>query len=352
MGPEDDAQLRPIGVRAYISLSSGELLPDRYPVRLMSRSLTVFAVRVMTAQAAPHGDNYERMMVFQAVAAANLDHLPIESEGLAAALRGDADAARLMRPVSVLAIAQSLNTPYETTRMRAHQLVEAGFCTRAEAGLLLSNAWMKSVEARHSRQAVKAEGIALLHQLAALGYDFGLTAMITGTLDALAFETSVQAVPIEIAAHLFTVTILRILEQSKGVFGSVIEVMIWFDVSRENMRPVMASRDLSWRYGAMEDGPVPDDLRVPVSIRSTAKRLSIPYETARRASLALCEKGHLVRARGGLISPATMVDDDAPGVALQRAGMVQFARTVSELRKLGCVFPVAEGAVEPRAADC
>ena len=75
-------------------------------------------------------------VIAMAVSQANVAHL-IQPEGT---VRDPApgsvpDAAR--RPVSVLAISQSLGLPYETTRRHIEKLVKAGYCVRVQKGVIV-----------------------------------------------------------------------------------------------------------------------------------------------------------------------------------------------------------------------
>lgn len=81
-----------------------------------------FFVRGIEIAARAHGGDLLRGIIFTAIAVANSEHLGAGGEPTGAA--GD------RRPVSVLAISNSIGVPYETTRRYVNMMVRDGQCER------------------------------------------------------------------------------------------------------------------------------------------------------------------------------------------------------------------------------
>lgn len=81
-----------------------------------------FFIRGIEIAARAHGGDLLRGIIFTAIAVANSEHLGAGGEA-----GGDAGE---KRPVSVLAISNSIGVPYETTRRYVNMMVNDGQCVR------------------------------------------------------------------------------------------------------------------------------------------------------------------------------------------------------------------------------
>lgn len=91
----------------------------------------------MQTVAANHGGDFVRAIIVMTIMQANVQHLGRDPS------RIDGDGAvpdERMRPISALAIANSLGVPRETVRRHIHRLAEAGICRRVTGGYIIPEA--------------------------------------------------------------------------------------------------------------------------------------------------------------------------------------------------------------------
>lgn len=91
-------------------------------LQLAARLGGEFFIRGIEIAARAHGGDLLRGIIFTAIAVANSEHLGAGGEM--------AEGADDRRPVSVLAIANSIGVPYETTRRYVNMMVRDGQCVR------------------------------------------------------------------------------------------------------------------------------------------------------------------------------------------------------------------------------
>jgi hypothetical protein len=86
-----------------------------------------------------HGGDLLTAIIGQAIIAANTAHLVDgrKAEPPRFAGRAELPPDELRRPVSVLALAESLGLPFETTRRHVNKLIAAGLCKRVKGGVIL-----------------------------------------------------------------------------------------------------------------------------------------------------------------------------------------------------------------------
>lgn len=91
-----------------------------------------FFIRGIEIAARAHGGDLLRGIIFTAVAVANSEHLSAGGDPVG----GDGE----KRPVSVLAISNSIGVPYETTRRYVNMMVRDGQCERhGRRGVVISD---------------------------------------------------------------------------------------------------------------------------------------------------------------------------------------------------------------------
>lgn len=91
-----------------------------------------FVLRLMQTVSANHGGDFVRAIIVMTIMQANLQHLSrdqVEADG------GVPD--DRLRPISALAIANSLGVPRETVRRHIHRLAEDGVCRRVTGGYII-----------------------------------------------------------------------------------------------------------------------------------------------------------------------------------------------------------------------
>lgn len=202
------------------------------------------------------------------------------------------------RPVSISAIAASLNLPYETARRRLRHLAGEGACTLSEAGAVVPQAFLGSPGYLESGRALHERLWAFYRASRALG--------MVGPLPASHYPVE-SGVPVRGAIRLAADYLLRSAETFVQHFGDLVAGLIGMTVLCEATAPR--------RPG--------DDER---SIRNSAvaERLQMPVETVRRHALALVARGRLVRTSGGLSIPEpTLSGHELSAVLRENSAHVQ-----------------------------
>src|SRR5207342_3648220 len=105
--------------------------PSEATLRTANRVSADYAIRFLVLLRTLGPGDLLDTLVSLALIQANVGHIDNHGPDAPAGLRSDgAVPDDLRRPVSVLALADALGLPYETTRRRIAGLAEAGLCTR------------------------------------------------------------------------------------------------------------------------------------------------------------------------------------------------------------------------------
>lgn len=108
-------------------------------------------------------------IIFAAIGQANVAHLMGPDDDYAGLAVIPPDEVR--RPVSVLAIAQSLRLPYETTRRHVEKMVRSGACRRVKGGVIVPAAILDTPANRDLVRANMTNLRRLFRALKAAGVD-------------------------------------------------------------------------------------------------------------------------------------------------------------------------------------
>lgn len=111
-------------------------------VRAVVRADGVYVLDVIEAKRPFHDDDPVEAVIFTAVATENTRHLPQAEFSTADAVAPDT----LRRPVSALAMATSLNIPYETLRRMFARMVRAGRLARVKDGFIVPEEAQRRIE--------------------------------------------------------------------------------------------------------------------------------------------------------------------------------------------------------------
>jgi hypothetical protein len=211
------------------------------------------------------------------------------------------------RPVSVRAVASSMQLPYETARRNIRRLELQGACVTTEAGVVVPTAFMTSAA------YMKAAGIghermhALYRMLAARG--------LLDPLPAANYQESEP--PVRAAVRLMSDYLLRSAEAIGGRTGDLTSTLV--------LLPLLASAV------GLESGE-----RAPLSAGALARRTRLPAETVRRHVLMLREAGTCVSGPGGLALGDKVLD--MPGWrGLLRENAIAVQRLFAGLAERGVV---------------
>jgi hypothetical protein len=208
------------------------------------------------------------------------------------------------RPVSVRAVAASMQLPYETARRNIRRLEAQGVCTVSEAGVVVPASFMLSPEYFEAARI----GHERLHALYRM-----LTAR--GLLEALPPPNYDEAEPpIRGAVRLLSDYLLRTAEAVGGRTGDLVTALV--------ATPLLAAA-----AGAEPGEPPPSR-----SIAAVARRLRMPAETVRRHAAALVTQGVCetvpqgVRLAGQTLSAPTwraLLRENAIAVQRMFAGLAE-----------------------------
>jgi DNA-binding Lrp family transcriptional regulator len=199
----------------------------------------------------------------------------------------------LRRPVTMNALASSLELPFETVRRRVQRLVAEGMVRHVEGGVIVPTAVLDQPKYYESGFRGYERLRAFYYQLSDLG--------LLRDLPPPSADLAGGIVPVRAVARLAGAYVLRVIE-ALGSIGDLIDGLIVLEVFRSNIEHV--SSDLRGGEGFEHADMLPDSERRPIPVLALAGRLGIPHETARRHVMQLIERDIVVRVRGGLIVPA------------------------------------------------
>ena len=305
------------------------------PARILIRSYADMTLCWGRAEQAPFGGDPLSTFVFQTLLGANRCHLPYasaESRLLAQvgppAAAAMAERRALLRPVSIHAVSQSLNLPYETVRARVQAMIDQGQAERVRGGLLAVAALQADgpfADAVLSTHAIILESF---RALKLLGFDFSAHTQPSQTA-----EPPPPGLVVRIVMDMSN----RYIELLSPTFGGLLPMTIWAGAMRANVRELMADPATAWRY-AGQDEPPPDALRKPISVRALSAELGLPFETTRRHVATMLDRGWLAAIPGqGVITPVSALGSDRLGrTNLQLPGL--YARMISDLTRVGFDF--------------
>lgn len=200
----------------------------------------------------------------------------------------------LRRPVSINAIASSLNMPFETARRRIKGLVDQGLCQIVEGGVIVPTEILVSQE--YLQNAFKA-----YERLRAFYYelrDLDLLTQLPGPTVGLA---AAQA-PIRATARLASDYVLRVIEALLQSIGDLAEGFVVLAIFCANVEGL--SDDVRGADGVQARDFVDDGLRRPIRINALAERVGLPPETTRRHVMSLVNRGFVRRLPSGFVVPA------------------------------------------------
>lgn len=229
----------------------------------------------------------------------------------------------LRRPVSMNAVAHSLQLPYETVRRHITRLVAEGVCELGPRGAIVSAEVLESPGHRTMTLETYDRVREFYHRLRRLGE-------LEGVQGAPA-RTSVHP-PARLVGRVASDYVLRVLDMVTRQVGDLVGGLIFLDILRANTEG-LADDD---RGGPDPEpsGFVPDARRRPVRVSDLSTRLGIPDETVRRHAARLVEDDRCERTPAGLIVPARVLARP-PVVQMMRDNYSSLRRMYAILAQLG-----------------
>jgi len=177
------------------------------------------------------------------------------------------------RPISVMALAESLRLPFETVRRRVRRLADAGLCQVGEGGVVVPQAVVTSAP----YLAVQTARVARLARFEADLLAAGVLAAPTGLGDGVATRSADRA----LAGYM-----LRACDQLIALTGGAMAGFMLLGLAAANSEVSGAAAPR-----------LADLASQPASAADLARRLHMPHETVRRNLFALAELGFARRQR-------------------------------------------------------
>lgn len=234
-------------------------------------------------------------LIFAVVLSAGIAHLPLR-DARTGRFHGIEDAEKLGRPITATAIALSMALPLTTVRRRAAQLVATELLVRQRGGFAIAPPCFTASKLANVNAAHAHDLIAMLRVLADAGYPPAVRAI----------AADIAALPPGVVERPLLAFAMRAMETFAELYGDLTASTIVSAILALNIRHITHDPVLSLRY-AGEDTPPGDDVRRPVSLRTVAATIDIPFETVRRRVAMLVAEGVIVRHSDGVTVPTRIM---------------------------------------------
>ena len=301
-------------------------------LRVLSRLTGAFLLD--TVQIARGASDPLDTLLASAIIQANVADIQRHADVLVAFAESDAPPPdSLRRPVSINAVAASLNLPFETVRRRIGAMARDGFVRFVDGGVIVPAQALS--EPRYAVDAYRG-----YERLRAFYYDLSDLGLL-GELPPPTVELAPGVVPVRAVARLVGAYVLRVAEAIARI-GDLWDGLILFEVFRSNTEHWSA--DVRGQEGTAAADMPPDAMRRPVSVGFVARRLGMSPETVRRHVLGMIDRGFIVRTAGGLIVPAEALARPAvfPSLAVSAANLHRLMAALSQLGVLAVWDSVRE----------
>lgn len=227
----------------------------------------------------------------------------------------------MRRPVSIAAVAGSLNVPYETVRRRVARLANSGAIVQTSKGLVVPSSALS-----HPMYVITA--VARYERMKR--FYFELKEM--GVLENLPAPDSaappLRAPPVRLVNRLIGEYMLRIIEVFMARLGDAVTGLVAMEMGRANAEHLdEAARQV--------EGPMPDDLRKPIAMLALAKRLRLPPETVRRHVNRLEELGLCHKVPGGRLAEIRELQGTGEGHSPIGWNLMNMMRLMARLSAFG-----------------
>jgi DNA-binding transcriptional regulator YhcF (GntR family) len=222
-----------------------------------------------------HGGNLNRSLTYFAIQDANVEHLSRDPK-LAWTYADDYPPDNVRRPISVHALAQTLNFSPETVRRHVLALIEEGACDRIEGqGVIIPKRHLMTPKIQGQRMAIIAAFNQLISDLNAIGFDFAAAPPRNSSISEAVRNRNTA--PVLLITRLINAYILRVLMDGIRVLGDFPTNVIYGMIMAINTRHITFDPKLTWRFAGADQTP-PDDFRTPVSIRQLAAELGMALQ--------------------------------------------------------------------------
>jgi hypothetical protein len=263
-------------------------------IRAVVRATNEFFLRTIDTMTVGQHDNMITALIFTAIWTANVRHITQGGENTLYGGIDDVPPDGIRRPVSVMAVANSLRMPYETVRRHAQALIEAGECVRVDKrGLVVPSAVFDKPKYRVAIRDGYPLLLKFLSDLKVCAFDF---APYRRVLPQTVTAPPPGALPANMRAILRPA--MELLLRGVDLLGHAhnddfLRAVVFSAVWSANVRHLANSGE-ALEYGGLDALP-PDEVRRPVTVSTIAATLHLPYETTRRYVQKLVADGLLTR---------------------------------------------------------
>lgn len=242
--------------------------------------------------------NFVTALIFLAITRANVREITTSRDAAMRHLglgQTPPDSARI--PVTIYALARDLRTPYETVRRHVLKLKAMGVCVVTPEGVLVPAAIFEAAEKLRGAGNAEQSFRALVTNAAR----FGIVAH--GRYRPVAHDVTLQVA--RLSANYFVDSVCAIANR---LDLDVLSVLVMMTLGLMNTESITQDETLAHQFGGL-DGIPPDELRTPVAVYAISKFLMLPYETTRRSTQRLAERGLVARNEaGGLTLPSAALE--------------------------------------------
>jgi DNA-binding IscR family transcriptional regulator len=197
---------------------------------------------------------------------------------------------RLRRPVSINAVAHSLNLPFETVRRRAQKMADAGLCIIGAHGIVVPHSTVTLPSYLAEQRARYERARAFYRTLKAVG---------ALPVDVAATAPSPPADPLVRAANwAFSEYVLRACSDLIAVTGNVTSSRILMELVLANTRRLATEALVDWARDPLQTGR-------PIRVAALVGPLRLPRETIRRHLHRLETLGFCRRGPDGVVAMAS-----------------------------------------------
>lgn len=314
--------------------------PDPEPppnARAIQRISTAFFMYCIRNMARVADNDLVVGLVYQAMWTANVKHITESATSIEYGGLDQIPPDAMRRPVSVMALANTLRMPHETIRRYVHILVKADRCVRVgNKGFIVP---ARAFERQDHKAAILEAWPSLLRMLDDLKrneFNFEpYRRMLPNTVPLPPDGTppanirSILRVVVEMVMR--GVDMMGNLHNDDFIYG-----LIFTAIATANVEHI-TSGPQNLKYGGLLQLP-PDEMRRPVTVHAVALALQLPYETARRAANRVVRDGKALRiGNKGLIIPRDRQEKrDVYDVMCRSYSNV--VRTVGDLHRSGFDF--------------
>ena len=262
-------------------------------------------------------------LLFAAVVDANVNRVLRDPALQAAYARLDTPPPdELRRPVSINALAESLDLPFETVRRHIRKLSAQGVCVATPQGLLAPTKVLVSPQMAEVQKFRYTLVVRFHEDLRAQG--------VAEPLPFRPLPADDPAAPIRGVGRVLSDYFFRTLGGLHGQVRdplSALILLLVLQISVEHIPPGQAAR-------LLRNGNIPDEARAPVRAVHISRRLRVPYETTRRHIGWLVDAGIFRRSQDGVMVEHGVLEGAAMQSLLQE-NLVNVRRLFRGLAALG-----------------